>query len=273
MSWKILQLCTSTGRWEANCHWQGSLGTLWRKVLSSILIPWLDSLAGAQDIGAMSGTLEKRIEALDWQILEDELWELGYAKTPPVLTPAECHALAGLYRQGQYFRKRVVMERHGYGLGEYQYFNEPLPPLVHVLRTRFYPHLALIANRWMAALGSTDSYPEDLERFLELCRTHGQLASTPLLLHYPTGGYNCLHRDLYGDVAFPLQLTCFLSEHGEDYTGGAFILVEQRPRAQSYGESIITEQGEILIFPTQYRPVKGTRGYRKTSIRHGSTLR
>ena len=121
----------------------------------------------------------------------------------------------------------------------------------------------------MAALRSPQSYPNDLEDFLELCQNHDQVQPTPLLLHYPVGGYNCLHRDLYGDMAFPLQLTCFLSEQGRDYTGGAFILVEQRPRAQSYGESITTEQGEIVIFPTQFRPVKGKRGHRKTSMRHG----
>jgi len=217
----------------------------------------------------MLATLEKRIETLDWGILEQQLWELGCAKTPPVLTSDECRGLADLYRDDDYFRKRVVMERHGYGLGEYKYLREPLPAPVQTLRTVVYRNVAPIANRWMAALGSPQSYPEDLETFLEQCQRQGQVQPTPLLLHYPTGGYNCLHRDLYGEVAFPLQLTCFLSQSGRDYTGGAFVLVEQRPRAQSYAESITTAQGEMLIFPTQYRPVKGTRGYRKTSMRHG----
>jgi uncharacterized protein len=213
--------------------------------------------------------LRTRINGLDWTGLERDLWKLGYAKAPRVLTRGECEALAGLYEHDAYFRKRVIMDRHGYGMGEYKYFRGPLPALVQILRQSVYEKVAPIANRWMAALGSEISYPEDLETFLEQCRRHGQVHPTPLLLHYPTGGYNCLHRDLYGEVAFPFQLTCFLSQYGTDYTGGAFVLVEQRPRAQSYAESITTAQGEILIFPTQYRPVKGTRGYRKTSMRHG----
>lgn len=213
--------------------------------------------------------LESRIDALDWESLEEHLWEHGYAKTSPLLTPAECGGLADLYRDDARFRKRVVMERHGYGAGEYKYFREPLPAVVQTLRYRVYARLAPVANRWMSALKSEVSYPPDLGSFLTLCRNRGQLLPTPLLLHYQTGGYNCLHRDLYGEVFFPLQLTCFLSRGGRDYTGGAFILVEQRPRAQSYAEAITTEQGECVVFPTQFRPVKGSRGYRKVSLRHG----
>lgn len=212
--------------------------------------------------------LESRIAALDWAGLEHGLWGRGYAKTRGVLQPAECDYLAGLYADDARFRKCVVMDRHGYGQGEYRYFKEPLPLLVKTLRRALYAKLAPVANRWMAALKTPASYPEDLAAFLTLCRRQGQTLPTPLLLHYPTGGYNCLHRDLYGGVVFPLQATFFLSR-GEDYTGGAFVLVEQRPRAQSYAESIATEQGELLIFPTQFRPVESRRGYRKTSMRHG----
>ena len=213
--------------------------------------------------------LTARITALDWEDLEQDLWQFGYARMSSILTGEECDAMKKLYDDDAHFRKRVVMARHRYGLGEYRYFKEPLPATVQTLRSVVYGYLAPMANRWMAALKSPQRYPEGLEDFLALCRIHGQSQATPLLLHYPTGGYNCLHRDLFGEVAFPLQLTCFLSRPGADYTGGAFVLVEQRPRAQSYAESIIPDQGEILIFPTQYRPVKGPRGYRKTSMRHG----
>lgn len=213
--------------------------------------------------------LEARIGALDWADLEQELWGRGYVKTSRVLTRAECDGLVALYEDNAHFRKRVVMERHGYGVGEYKYFKHPLPAVVQTLRRVLYDKLAPLANRWMAALKTSVSYPEDLESFLAVCRDHGQTLPTPLLLHYPAGGYNCLHRDLYGEVAFPLQATCFLSRAETDYRGGAFVLVEQRPRSQSYAECITTQQGELVIFPTQFRPAVGRRGYRKTSMRHG----
>jgi hypothetical protein len=210
-----------------------------------------------------------RIEGLDWPALEQSLWELGYARTPAVLTPDECAGLVALYGDEARFRSRVDMARYRFGVGDYKYFAAPLPPLVDALRIGFYPPLARIANRWQAALGVAVRYPPDLAGLLAHCARHGQTKPTPLLLHYEAGGYNCLHQDLYGEVAFPLQLTCFLSRRGVDYQGGEFLLLEQRPRAQSRGEAIQTEQGEIVIFTTRYRPVKGARGHFRATMKHG----
>jgi hypothetical protein len=210
-----------------------------------------------------------RLDRLDWQAIEHALGEFGYAKTPTVLTPEECQELVALYADQGRFRRRIDMARHGFGVGEYQYFAAPLPPLVQDLRTAAYPPLAAVANRWMQALGVAERYPPELTGLLERCRQHGQTKPTPLLLRYEAGGYNCLHQDVYGAVVFPLQLTCFLSRPGLDYTGGEFLLVEQRPRAQSRGEAIATEQGEIIIFTTRYRPVAGARGYFRVNMRHG----
>lgn len=213
--------------------------------------------------------LRQRLERLDWQAMKAQLWELGYCKTPPVLTPDECDALVDLYPDDTRFRRRIEMARHRFGEGEYQYFADPLPPLVQTLRSHTYPPLAAIANEWMAALRKPDRYPDTLAAFLDQCRAAGQTKPTPLLLRYESGGYNCLHQDLYGEVAFPLQLTCFLSRPDDDYTGGAFLLVEQRPRSQSRGEAITPAQGGIVFFATQYRPVAGKRGYYRTTMRHG----
>ena len=214
-------------------------------------------------------TLKKRIERLDWPALEQSLWERGYAKTPVVLTPNECSKLISLYRDEAQFRSRIDMARHRFGVGEYKYFADPLPPLVQELRTVMYPFLAPIANRWMEALRLSERFPLTLDEFLLHCAAHGQKRPTPLLLYYETNGYNCLHQDLYGEVVFPLQLACFLSRRERDYTGGAFLLVEQRPRAQSRGEAITPEQGEVIVFTTCYRPAAGTRGYYRAQMRHG----
>ena len=214
------------------------------------------------DIGA-------RLAALDWSSIERSIWAYGYAKTPPVLTPAECAELIALYDDDGRCRSRIDMARYRFGIGEYEYFAAPLPPLVEALRERAYPPLAAIANQWQAALGVPDVFPTDLAALLQRCHKRGQTKPTPLLLRYETNGYNCLHQDIYGDVVFPLQLTCFLSRRAVDYDGGEFLLVEQRPRAQSRGEAIATEQGEIVIFTTRYRPVEGTRGVYRAAMRHG----
>jgi hypothetical protein len=213
--------------------------------------------------------IKDRLAALDWPAIERSLWEHGYARTPPVLTAEECAALTALYRDDARFRSRVDMARFRFGVGEYKYFAAPLPPLVEALRVHAYPPLAAIANQWEVALDTAVLHPPELSRLLARCRKAGQTKPTPLLLHYQTGGYNCLHQDLYGEVVFPLQLTCFLSRRGVDYEGGDFLLVEQRPRAQSKGEAIAPEQGEILIFTTRYRPVEGARGYYRAAVRHG----
>jgi len=217
----------------------------------------------------MEDTIGARLAALDWTAIEQSLWRHGYAKTPPVLTPEECAALIAMYGERERFRSRVEMERFRFGVGDYQYFAAPLPPLVEALRVHAYPPLAAIANRWEDALGTRTHHPATLARMQALCRRHGQTKPTPLLLHYEAGGYNCLHQDLYGDVVFPLQLTCFLSRRGVDYEGGDFLLVEQRPRAQSRGEAIATEQGEVVIFATRHRPIEGARGWYRAALRHG----
>jgi hypothetical protein len=213
--------------------------------------------------------IAKRLQELDWKAIEQALWNMGYAKTPAVLTADECEELISLYADHTRFRRRIDMERHRFGVGEYQYFAEPLPALVQGLRLSTYPPLATIANGWMEALRQPQRYPPDLPSFLARCQEHGQTKPTPLLLRYEIGGYNCLHQDLYGEIAFPLQLTCFLSRREIDYTGGEFLLVEQRPRAQSRGEAIATEQGEIIIFATRDRPAAGARGYHRLQMRHG----
>jgi hypothetical protein len=213
--------------------------------------------------------IPQRVQNLNWQELEQSLWAVGYAQTPPVLTSEECANLIRLYPDDSHFRSRIDMLRYRFGVGEYKYFSDPLPAIIQSLRTAFYPSLSSIANRWMEKLGSKERFPSTLSAFLEICHKRGQCKPTPLLLHYEAGGYNCLHQDLYGDVAFPLQLTCFLSQPGRDYTGGEFLLVEQRPRAQSKGEVITPQQGEIVIFTTRYRPAEGTRGHYRVNIRHG----
>ncbi len=213
--------------------------------------------------------IAERLAALDWKAVEASLWEYGYAKTTPILTAKECTELIALYADESRFRSRIDMARYRFGVGDYRYFAAPLPPLVAALRRHAYPPLAGVANRWMEALGARERYPDDLPGLLARCRRAGQRKPTPLLLHYEAGGYNCLHRDLYGEVAFPLQLTCFLSRRGVDYTGGEFLLVEQRPRGQSRGEAIPTEQGEMVIFATAERPVRGARGYFRAGMRHG----
>jgi hypothetical protein len=216
-----------------------------------------------------TATIGRRLDDLDWDALERSLWEQGHAKTPPLLSADECDALVALYADEARFRSRVDMARYRFGEGDYKYLARPLPPLVESLRERAYPRLPALANAWEQALGSRLRYPEDHAGLLAVCRRHGQTKPTPLLLHYEAGGYNCLHQDLYGDVAFPLQITAFLSRRGVDYEGGDFLLVEQRPRAQSRGEALHTEQGELVIFPTRHRPIRGARGWYRGTVRHG----
>jgi hypothetical protein len=208
----------------------------------------------------------------DWSRVERSLAETGHARLPGLLTASECRDLAALYADEGRFRKRVVMEQHRFGEGEYKYFAHPLPPLVRALRRDLYPRLAAIANAWNAALGVAERYPRSLARFLAHCRGHGQTRPTPLLLHYRAGGYNRLHQDLYGAVAFPLQLTCLLSRPGVDFTGGEFLLLENRPRMQSRGEAIALERGEAVVFPSRERPLATPRGVSRAQLRHGVSV-
>lgn len=213
--------------------------------------------------------IPESISLLSWRDLESSLSESGYAKTSPLLTQAECEALIRLYPHEERFRSHIDMARFRFGEGDYKYFAEPLPEIVQQLRAGFYPYLVRIANNWSAHLGNEQRFPESLDEFLAMCHKHGQRKPTPLILHYEAGAYNCLHQDLYGDLVFPLQLTCFLSAPGRDYTGGEFLLVEQRPRAQSKGEVISPMLGEIVMFATRDRPAQGTRGYYRIAMRHG----
>jgi hypothetical protein len=192
-----------------------------------------------------------------------------FARLGRLLDARECRALAELYDDERRFRSRVEMARHRFGEGEYKYFASPLPPLVAELREHAYRRLAPIADRFAETLGAGERYPERLDAFLDRCRAAGQRRPTPLLLRYEAGGWNALHQDLYGAVAFPLQLAVFLSQPGRDYTGGAFLLVEQRPRAQSVGDALLPEQGEAIVFATRHRPVRSARGFYRANVRHG----
>jgi uncharacterized protein len=214
--------------------------------------------------------MRRRIDArIDWRQIAASLDERGYAITPPLLTAEECRGLAALFPREDVFRSRVIMQRHAFGRGEYQYFRYPLPRTVEQLRQAIYPNLAPIANDWREKLSEDGRFPSSLGEYLDECHQAGQERPTPLLLKYETGDYNCLHQDLYGDLVFPLQLTVLLSAPGEDFSGGEFLLVEQRLRAQSRGEVVPLSQGEAVIFPVHHRPVAGTRGHYRVTMRHG----
>ncbi len=214
-------------------------------------------------------TIAARIEALDWESIGRDLDARGCASIERLIAPEECRAVAGLYGEENRFRSRVVMERHGYGRGEYRYFSYPLPPLVADMRTALYPHLAPIANRWNTAMGIDVRFPERHAEFIERCHAAGQVRPTPLLLQYGAGDYNCLHQDLYGEHVFPLQVAILLSEPGEDFAGGEFVLTEQRPRMQSRPEVVPLRQGDAVVFAVHHRPVQGTRGVYRVNMRHG----
>jgi hypothetical protein len=213
--------------------------------------------------------MSERVAALNWPAIATSLDADGYATVPSLLDPTECGALIALYRSPERFRSRVVMARHGYGSGEYQYFAYPLPAIVSELRTALYPPLAGIANRWNEAMGMAARYPQDHANFLERCHHAGQIKPTALLLRYGEGDYNRLHQDLYGEHVFPLQATILLSVPGRDFTGGEFVLVEQRPRMQSRAEVVPLGHGDAVIFAVRHRPVQGTRGFHRVNLRHG----
>ena len=210
-----------------------------------------------------------RAAVVDWQQVAASLDERGYATTAALLTTEQCRSLAALYDSEEAFRSRVVMQRHGFGSGEYKYLRYPLPDIVEALRQAIYPQLAPIANRWRERLREEGRFPAALGAYLKECHAAGQERPTPLILKYEAGDYNCLHQDLYGDHAFPLQLTVLLSDPGADFTGGEFALVEQRPRRQSKVEVVPLRQGEAVIFAVHHRPVAGTRGIYRVNQRHG----
>ncbi|MBV9345355.1 MAG: 2OG-Fe(II) oxygenase [Gammaproteobacteria bacterium] len=228
-----------------------------------------DRAAPATGGSGAEAALERALAQWEWARIESTLDGEGVAILPALLDPAACRELASLYDEDRLFRARIVMARHGFGRGEYRYFTYPLPPLVGALRRAVYPHLVGLANRWNEALGVAVRYPASHTTFIRRCHAAGQRRPTPLLLQYGPGDYNCLHQDVYGEHLFPLQLTVLLSRPGADFTGGEFVLTEQRPRMQSRAEVVPLEQGDAVIFPVRERPVNGTRGPYRVTMRHG----
>jgi hypothetical protein len=221
---------------------------------------------------AVADAIADRIAAIDWAAVAASLDAQGFAGLPAILDPGECDELASMYADDDRFRSRIDMTRYRFGAGEYKYFAAPLPAIVQTMREELYAKLAPIANGWDARLkprATRTAYPAVLSEFLERCHAAGQTRPTPLLLSYTAGGYNCLHQDVYGDVAFPLQAVFALSREGADYDGGEFLLVEQRPRAQSRGHALRLAQGAGLVFATRERPVSGSRGDYRVTMRHG----
>jgi hypothetical protein len=218
----------------------------------------------------MEKPVEERVANFDWNALGSQLFASGFGLTGPILTPKECAELVGLYSAEKNFRSTVVMERFRFGKGDYKYFRSPLPKIVQALRESTYPHLARIANEWRSALDDKGpAFPLTHEEFLERCKRAGQNLPTPLMLHYELGGYNCLHQDIYGEIAFPLQLVVMLGQQGRDWNGGEFVLVENVPRAQSRVQVVTADQGHGIIFTTRHKPARGARGFFRVALKHG----
>ncbi|HTK28400.1 MAG TPA: 2OG-Fe(II) oxygenase [Vicinamibacterales bacterium] len=223
----------------------------------------MDTMAAAVPVD------DQQLDRFDWAALAQSLDDAGWALLPGLLAPSDAAAVAALYEDDARFRSTIVMARHGFGRGEYKYFTYPLPPIVQALRTALYERLAPVANRWNATLSLDDRYPETHAEFLARCHEAGQRRPTPLLLRYGAGDFNALHQDLYGELAFPLQVAVLLSAPGEDFTGGEFVLVEQRPRMQSRAEVVPLGRGDAVVFAVHHRPVRGTRGTYRVNLRHG----
>jgi len=219
--------------------------------------------------GSASAKVSERVAGLDWARIAQSLDTRGYATTGALLRGDECASLVATYAADKGFRTRVIMARHGFGSGEYKYFDYPLPQLVSELRTAFYSPLAAFANHWNERIGIRKQFPQSHAEYLDLCRGAGQTKATPLLLQYETGDYNCLHQDLYGELVFPIQITVLLAQPMADFTGGEFVLTEQRPRMQSRAEVVSLMRGEAVIFPVHHRPVQGARGTYRVNMRHG----
>ncbi|MGH6933236.1 MAG: 2OG-Fe(II) oxygenase [Dongiaceae bacterium] len=220
----------------------------------------------------MSDRIRRRLAAIDWQRIDHELQLQGHAVIPKLLSAREARSLAGLYADDELFRSRVVMARHGFGRGEYKYFTYPLPDLVTALRQVLYPPMALVANRWHEMMKNDVRFPSDLREFLRRCHEAGQTRPTPLLLKYGSGDFNCLHQDLYGEQVFPLQVAILLSDPDGEFTGGEFILSEQRPRMQSRATVVPLRRGDGVIFAVNHRPVQGAKGVYRVRMRHGVSV-
>jgi hypothetical protein len=212
---------------------------------------------------------KNRAAAIDWSRVSTDLDAQGWTVLPKLLAAAECEAVAALYDQGLGFRSQVIMERHGFGRGEYRYFSYPLPPLVQDLRTTVYPHLAPLANRWHERMGNAVRFPDDHAAFIERCHAAGQTRPTPLLLRYGPNDYNCLHQDIYGEHVFPLQVAILLSQPGVDFDGGEFVMTEQRPRMQTRAAVVPLHKGDAVVFAVNSRPVRGVKGDYQVKLRHG----
>jgi hypothetical protein len=214
-------------------------------------------------------TAEARVAAYDWLAVTGDLDNYGCAVLPKLLSPEECRTIAALYPDESRFRSHIHMARHGFGKGEYRYFKYPLPDVISELRTAFYSRLAGVANTWNDRMNVNERYPGDHASYLERCHSAGQTRPTPLLLQYVQGDFNCLHQDLYGDLTFPIQVAILLSEPGEDFTGGEFVLTEQRARMQSRAEVVPLRQGDAVAFAVHNRPVQGSKGNYRVNLRHG----
>lgn len=214
-------------------------------------------------------SLSERVAGLDWVRIEADLDANGHALTGPLLEPAECAAIAARFTDDALFRSHIIMARHGFGRGEYKYFDHPLPDDITSLRAALYPRLMPVANRWHTAMGIEARFPADHTEFLARCHAAGQTRPTPLLLRYEAGDYNCLHQDVYGDLVFPLQAAFLLSAPGVDFEGGEFVMTEQRPRMQSRAHVAPLTQGQGVIFAVRHRPVQGTKGVYRVTMRHG----
>ena len=225
-------------------------------------------IAAAKPETPTSPTLP-RVAAMDWSGITTHLDGNGWAVLPELLSPDECRSLASLYGDDSIFRSHIIMGRHGFGRGEYKYFSYPLPDIVADLRTALYPQLMPIANQWNESMGINVRYPAMHADFIKRCHKAGQTRPTPLLLQYAAGDYNCLHQDLYGEHVFPLQVAILLSEPERDFTGGEFVLTEQRPRIQSRAAVVPLRQGDAVVFAVHHRPVQGTRGTYRVNLRHG----
>lgn len=222
-----------------------------------------------QELMKLVQDIKTRVKKLNWDSIHNELDEQGFAKLPAILTKKECEFFIGLYTEEESYRTTINMTRYRFGNGEYKYFTYPLPETLQSLRESFYPELAKAANRWLGYLNKAEQFPQHLQDFLNNCKENEQTRPTPLILKYETGGFNCLHQDLYGDIFFPFQVVFVLNQRDKDFFGGESLLVEQIPRAQSRGHVITLEQGSALIFPTNHRPVLGKKGYYKYTVRHG----
>jgi uncharacterized protein len=229
----------------------------------------VSTASGLAATAPLEQTVGERVRTIDWPRVGQDLDARGSAILEGLISPAECQLLAELYPNDAMFRSRVIMARHGFGRGEYKYFSYPLPEIIAGLRTELYPRLAPTANRWSEAMGLGQRYPAEHVDFLARCHEAGQRKPTPLLLQYAANDFNCLHQDVYGEHVFPLQVTILLSEPGRDFTGGEFVMTEQRPRMQSRAEVVPLRQGDAVVFAVHHRPVQGSRGVYRVNLRHG----